>query len=99
MGYRSAGKLSMPPFPPYECIVTDVALWSVVGFRVDVLPSSRLSPRSTRGRRMMGLRGAGLPMFVARSSVHIFIDFGQLCSSKPATNVHGNRTAVFMISA
>jgi hypothetical protein len=31
--------------------------------------------------------------------MHIFIDFGQLCSSKPATNVHGNRTAVFMISA
>src|SRR4051812_36265683 len=31
--------------------------------------------------------------------MHIFIDFGQLCSSKPATNVHGNRPAVFMISA
>ena len=31
--------------------------------------------------------------------VHIFIDFGQLCSSKPATDVHGNRPAVFMISA
>ena len=31
--------------------------------------------------------------------LHIFIDFGQLCSSKPATNVHGNRPAVFMISA
>jgi hypothetical protein len=33
------------------------------------------------------------------SMVHIFIDFGQLCSSKPATDVHGNRPAVFMISA
>jgi hypothetical protein len=33
------------------------------------------------------------------SGVHIFIDFGQLCSSKPATDVHGNRPAVFMISA
>jgi hypothetical protein len=31
--------------------------------------------------------------------LHIFIDFGQLCSSKPATHVHGNRPAVFMISA
>jgi hypothetical protein len=31
--------------------------------------------------------------------MHIFIDFGQLCSSKPATHVHGNRPAVFMISA
>jgi hypothetical protein len=31
--------------------------------------------------------------------MHIFIDFGQLCSSKPATHVQGNRTAVFMISA
>jgi hypothetical protein len=31
--------------------------------------------------------------------VHIFIDFGQLCSWKPDTDVHGNRTAVFMISA
>jgi hypothetical protein len=30
--------------------------------------------------------------------VHIFIDFGQLCSSKPTGRVHGNRTAVFMIS-
>jgi hypothetical protein len=29
---------------------------------------------------------------------HIFIDFGQLCSSKPTGRVHGNRTAVFMIS-
>jgi len=34
-----------------------------------------------------------------RQLMHIFIDFGQLCSSKPATHVHGNRTAVFMISA
>ena len=33
------------------------------------------------------------------TEVHIFIDFGQLCSSKPATHVHGNRPAVFMISA
>ena len=32
------------------------------------------------------------------SRLHIFIDFGQLCSSKPTTHVHGNRTAVFMIS-
>ena len=32
-------------------------------------------------------------------TVHIFIDFGQLCSSKPTAHVHGNRTAVFMISA
>jgi hypothetical protein len=31
--------------------------------------------------------------------LHIFIDFGQLCSSKPTTHVHGNRTVVFMISA
>jgi hypothetical protein len=31
-------------------------------------------------------------------SLHIFIDFGQLCSSKPTARVHGNRTAVFMIS-
>src|SRR3954454_16048295 len=31
--------------------------------------------------------------------LHIFIDFGQLCSLKPATHVHGNRTVVFMISA
>jgi hypothetical protein len=30
--------------------------------------------------------------------VHIFIDFGQLCSLKPTTHVHGNRTVVFMIS-
>ena len=30
--------------------------------------------------------------------LHIFIDFGQLCSSKPTAHVHGNRTAVFMIS-
>ena len=49
------------------CIVTDVALCSVAGFRVDVVPGSRLSTRSTRSRRRMGLRGAGLPMFVARS--------------------------------
>jgi hypothetical protein len=34
-----------------------------------------------------------------RRGVHIFIDFGQLCSWKPDTDVHGNRTAVFMISA
>jgi len=34
----------------------------------------------------------------AVEAVHIFIDFGQLCSSKPTTHVHGNRTAVFMIS-
>jgi len=34
-----------------------------------------------------------------RSGLHIFIDFGQLCSSKPTAHVHGNRTAVFMISA
>jgi hypothetical protein len=33
------------------------------------------------------------------AKVHIFIDFGQLCSWKPDTDVHGNRTAVFMISA
>jgi hypothetical protein len=33
------------------------------------------------------------------SRLHIFIDFGQLCSSKPTTHVHGNRTVVFMISA
>jgi DNA invertase Pin-like site-specific DNA recombinase len=32
-------------------------------------------------------------------ALHIFIDFGQLCSSKPTAHVHGNRTAVFMISA
>jgi hypothetical protein len=32
-------------------------------------------------------------------AMHIFIDFGQLCSLKPATDVHGNRPAVFMISA
>jgi hypothetical protein len=31
--------------------------------------------------------------------LHIFIDFGQLCSLKPTTHVHGNRTVVFMISA
>jgi hypothetical protein len=36
---------------------------------------------------------------VAYQKLHIFIDFGQLCSSKPATHVHGNRPAVFMISA
>jgi hypothetical protein len=34
-----------------------------------------------------------------KPSLHIFIDFGQLCSSKPTTHVHGNRTVVFMISA
>jgi hypothetical protein len=28
----------------------------------------------------------------------IFIDFGQLCSSKPTARFQGNRTAVFMIS-
>jgi hypothetical protein len=32
-------------------------------------------------------------------TMHIFIDFGQLCSSKPTGRVHGNRTPVFMISA
>jgi hypothetical protein len=31
--------------------------------------------------------------------LHIFIDFGQLCSFKPATHVHANRPAVSMISA
>ena len=31
--------------------------------------------------------------------LHIFIDFGQLCSWKPAAPVHGNRTPIFMISA
>jgi hypothetical protein len=41
-------------------------------------------------QRPVGGRFAGL--------VHIFIDFGQLCSSKPTGRVHGNRTAVFMIS-
>jgi hypothetical protein len=30
--------------------------------------------------------------------MHIFIDFGQLCSSKPTAHVHENRTAVFMIA-
>src|SRR4051812_36110538 len=30
--------------------------------------------------------------------LHVFIDFCQLCSSKPTAHVHGNRTAVFMIS-
>jgi hypothetical protein len=35
---------------------------------------------------------------LAHRIVHIFIDFGQLCSSKPTARVHGNRTAVFMIS-
>jgi hypothetical protein len=35
---------------------------------------------------------------LARPKLHIFIDFGQLCSSKPTGRVHGNRTAVFMIS-
>jgi hypothetical protein len=33
------------------------------------------------------------------ADVHIFIDFGQLCSWKPDTDVHGNRTPMFMISA
>jgi hypothetical protein len=55
------------PLPLDGCIVTDVTLCSVAGFRVDVVPGSRLSTRSTRSRRMMGLRRAGLPMFVARS--------------------------------
>ena len=27
--------------------------------------------------------------------MHIFIDFGQLCSSKPTGHVHGNRTPAF----
>jgi hypothetical protein len=35
---------------------------------------------------------------VAWRELHTFIDFGQLCSSKPTGRVHGNRTAVFMIS-
>jgi len=33
----------------------------------DPLPGSGLSPRSARSRRMMGVRGCGLPMFRARS--------------------------------
>ena len=32
------------------------------------------------------------------AAVHIFIDFGQLCSSKPTSRVLGYRTAVFMNS-
>lgn len=35
----------------------------------------------------------------AQRRLHIFIYFGQLCSWKPDTDVHRNRTAVFMISA
>jgi hypothetical protein len=38
-------------------------------------------------------------LLVLKANLHIFIDFGQLCSLKPATDVHGNRPAVFMISA
>jgi hypothetical protein len=40
-----------------------------------------------------------LPKAAKDLKVHIFIDFGQLCSSKPTTHVHGNRPVVFMISA
>jgi hypothetical protein len=31
----------------------------------------------------------------APSSMHIFIDFGQLCSPEPTTHVHANRPPVF----
>jgi hypothetical protein len=50
-----------------------------------------------RGHR--DVEGQGHDEDQAVEAVHIFIDFGQLCSSKPATHVHGNRPAVFMISA
>jgi hypothetical protein len=45
------------------------------------------------------LRQRGPEPKLSDVEVHIFIDFGQLCSSKPTTHVHGNRTVVFMISA
>jgi hypothetical protein len=58
MGYRSAGKVSTPPSPSGWVHRHRPALCSTAGFRVDVLPGSRLSARSTRGRRIMGIRGA-----------------------------------------
>ena len=76
------------------------------------LPSQRKTQREklallvatmldVRSANLMDL-AAGLPRAADRTDMrylHIFIDFGQLCSSKPATDVHGNRPAVFMISA
>ena len=50
---------------------------------------------SERGERQGRNPQTGEAITIA---VHIFIDFGQLCSSKPTGRFHGNRTAVFMIS-
>jgi hypothetical protein len=60
---------------------------------------SRKGRRYPRQRAESGCGQAGLHRIDGQRLVHIFIDFGQLCSSKPATDVHGNRPAVFMISA
>jgi hypothetical protein len=56
-----------------------------------------------RGQRPLAeMVGCGVALYGRLGSfilLHIFIDFGQLCSLKPDTDVHGNRPAVFMISA
>ncbi len=69
--------------------------------------AGKLGSRRTRPgnrRRSRGAKGAdrgecGPAKHVPGAGLHIFIDFGPLCSWKPDTPVHANRPVVFMISA
>jgi hypothetical protein len=75
----------------------------LVGMRLgNIVAKDRFLVRSGRLTWEIDLYKGSLAGLVTEMApdlrLHIFIDFGQLCSSKPTTHVHGNRTAVFMIS-
>src|SRR3954467_4931793 len=52
--------------------------------------SLKLTGSTTSGLGHAAFRARSPQALERRVKVHIFIDFGQLCSSKPATDVHGN---------
>ena len=69
MGYRSGGKVSTRTPWVRGCIALIVlAVVRVACVGSGRMPGSRLSTRSARSRRRMGLRGGGLPMCTSRSA-------------------------------
>ena len=68
MGYRSAGKVSTRTPWVRGCIALIVlAVVRVACVGSGRMPGSRLSTRSARSRRRMGIRRGGLPMCTSRS--------------------------------
>ena len=75
------------------------AAWQALAGVAEFLPGTPLTRNQIALMKHDNVASDDLPGLPELSvTLHIFIDFGQLCSSKPTARVHGNRTAVFMIS-